>query len=594
MKKRNKSDIKGQKKSKSAGRYKNLWLDNGDKPDLSVLVRQPDKPPSQLKESAKAMKEAMPNTHGDLAEGEVKKPKLTRAEKKALRKKADVIPIGSKSLGKTGRKRDDTPADADVIAKLEDHINKHAAAANTEVVGPPKPSPKVMEASAKPANGYSFNNKPELQTVTKGEDEDWYLTYGKKVKDTGRGMTPSGLPITDFLEGGPFAPPKKEPELQTVTEAANEEWSHEELASKYDELQLELHKVKADYERRLGVRDERITAMEKALFDERQAKRVEQFNNSHTQNFEVAVIELQEENSYLTRDNELLSKEVDSLMDDVDKLQRHMDINNASGISKAPLKTLANQFNIFKSQWTDDPLKAWMKLSPYDPRQVKLLRWYFDSQCDARLVVSEERKVFAKWAARPAPALRWSMRKRDAIRRVPAEVEALRNIGVNTAVLRKPDDWLCKKLQTVIKPASIKHVKLVRNTVNFKDFEILPLAGEACHDAYCKVWQEFKSVTPRHEYDAEVLREEREAKAVASRNTTTGKVVIPVIKAVRAVNDMLDYELSSKKRAELKRQQKAEKKRAKAEASRIKREREEQFEKQFELERIKKAQRLAH
>lgn len=581
MKKGKKSDIKSQKKKKSSGRYSNLWLDNGNGPDLSILIRQPDKPPSKLKESAKAMKVAMPNSHGDLVEGTKAKPKkLTRAEKKARRKKAEVIPINSKSLGKTGREvHKDKPVsppptdNSTQIAKLEAHINKRQAAKNDALVGPPSPSPKVKKASVYDhTRGYDFASKK--QDVP---EDNWYETYGTQIRDTGRGMTPSGLPITDFLEGGPFAPPKKESELQTVTETANEEWTYEELATKYDQLHLDMHTQKTEYETRLEYKDETISNMEKVLFDLRQEKRVEQFNDSHTQNYEVAVIELQEENSYLTRDNELLSKEVDTLMDDVDKLQRHL---NASNNSKPPLKILANQFNIFKVQWRDDPLKAYLRLSPYDPRMTKDLRQFFDNECDVRCMLSEERKVYRKWANQSRKRLRWSVRTRN-------EVKALRNIGVNAAVMRKPEhnDWHCSKLKvTDCNGLADRNIRM----------NILPLTGEASHDAYCKVWEEFKSVTPRTEWEQEVRSKKREAQAKAVQDTVTYKVVKPVLDAIRTVDKVLDYELSSKKRAELKRQQKLEKKRAKAEASRIKREREDSWERDLELERIKKAQRIAY
>lgn len=594
MKKGKKSGIKNQNNNTLA-RYKTLWVKENEDPAKCLIIKKPEPPQFQLKESARAFKDSMSELYGtdkhelDVSadtEPPVKKKKLSKAEKKALRKKADVIPIGSKSLGKTGRSENSThkqwEAERDerlrMAAALEEHIAKDAA--NSSEVAATKlhsvtNTPEKDEATGKATHsGYGFatkstSNVTQLPVKSTSDDvpEDWYKTYGTKVIDTGRGMTPSGRPITDFLEGGPFAPPKKESELHSVTETANkEEWSYEELATKYDDLQLELYKLKEDYERRLGTRDERITAMEKVLFDLRQAERVEQFNTSHTQNFEVAVIELQEENSYLTKENEELREELAQLMDDVDRGFI------ASTNSKPPLKTLANQFELFKVQVRDNPLQTFCNRMGVDQETQGRLRLHFDREFQRREELREkvfpERMVYKRWAWRREDNPVY-VKPRKAVR-LRQEIKGLRRIKNNVANTASYG-WDLAKERLVYKRWANRTTK--------------PMCSKRME--YYQWWMD--NLTPE------------EAHLRALRTTTTAKIIKPILSAVRAVDKVLNYELSPTKRREEKNRHIAKRnakrnaiKKQKEEASRIKREQEKKFERELELERIREAQRIAH
>lgn len=575
---------------KSHPRYKTTWEKEGDgKPDKCLIVKQPlvlseedtttieeaisnistkpEAPPSKLKESAKAMRVAMPNTFGDLVEPDKPSKKLSRVEKKA-RKKADVIPIGSKSLGKTGRTRD---AEAEQIAKLEQHIKDHTTTIDAGIVGPPKPTelqtvtevkaaaPPAKKASVHSITGGTASN--DVVQYDESEGQPWYQSYGKVIRDTGRGMTPSGLPISEFLEGGKYPPVSKK--LQSVTD-----YSHEELATKYDGLQLELQRVKADYERRLEVRDERITSMEKVLFSLRQAERVESFSDAHTKDAGAAIVELRDENDSLTRDNTQLRKEIDNLTDDVEKLERH---NNVSNNSKAPLKTLTNQFELYMVQHRDDPIRNFLRRSGYSLGQCGELRKHFDTEANVRLEANAKRQ--ADRAEYYASGMREKARLKAKTKAesVGNEVFALERIGTRGVVTDCNSAYQLRKEMQVYK--SWGH----RTTT--------PMCAKKLN--YHQWWVD--NLTPE------------DAKLRALRTTTTAKVIKPVLTAARKVNELLNYELSptirkaevdkrkAKKLARIKSMRKEKNK-----ASRIKHDQDQKFEKDLQEERAKEAYRIAH
>lgn len=597
-----KSGIKNQNK-KSLARYQTTWVKSPKGYNKALIVEKPNAIPSapdaELKESTKALKAGFPNAYEDIR---IPEPVLDK------RKRAEVIPIrGQPKLhGVTSPTKEELD---DQIAKLEAHINASSTNEEGAFVGPPKP-----ELSA-------ANDTSSVEVTGKTTHENVHELvpkYGSLIKDVGEGMTPSGQTISSFREGT-WKPTswvvQPESKLHSVT---SNDYTYEELAELYDMQQVEHLEKIASYESRIRYYQELLSLHEKDRYDSKDQRRVAEFTaaskgyeteddlryqidrasayikelqqelsieqrKSGSSEQEVAIIELQEENSYLTLENQEqrkalddMSKEMDLLMYTIDQYSK----NTASEkISNAKLTTLANQFHIYMSQHKDDPLRNFFRYSNYSISQLGVLRNYFDRECEGRIKVSEERRAYRKWANRATYKVGKGLR-------ILNEIKAIRSIGINAAVLRKVEipDGHCKKL------AKVTQCNTDVGAKNVYDKRFRPLTSGIDHDAYCKVWTELTYVMPRQEFDDWRKQVAKEKLYNEVSKTTLFKVVKPIVTAKRAIGKVLNYELSPKKRKEAERIAKLEEKKTLEHASSIKRMREEQFENEINKEVLRRRQ----
>lgn len=605
--KNKKSGIKNQKKK---AWYRAQWVKDAKGKNSCFIVKKPDVITVPLTEAAKAMKVAFPHLYEDVIEPVVSdKKQRKRAEVVSIQGEPELHSVTEASKQDQLSEKEKLSID---IARLESHINATKYDEEGAFVGPPKPelyavpttTPKV-EAISKATPKFEYVLAPKGQVAANDLPK-----YGSCIKDTGVGMTPSGLPISEFLEGGKYPPPKRT-KLHTVT---SNDYTYEELAELYDMQCAEMLELKTHYEQRLSVANDMVAALSKDAYDSKSQKAVagfleashgiekgggtyinrlkEQVDNSAAyikelqteishlknrtfMNEEVAVIELQEDLSYLRLENSEMRKEIEGLQAEAN-LQLYaleqMNKNYARKNSKATLKTLASQYNTYATLHRDDPLRNFFRYSGASISQLGDLRKYFDDECAHRTFLSEERAVYRKWANRERKMLRWAVRTRN-------EIRAIRSIAINAAVLRKVEipDGHCKKLAKVTQCNDV-------GASYIYDVRFRPLASMINHDDYCKVWTEFKAVIPRSEYEDECELKRRREVYDSVKDSNTFKVVKPIVSAVKAVKSVLNYELSSNKRNEAMRKAMLEAKHKAEEASRIKRMREEQFEQEVGTE----------
>lgn len=588
-----KSGSKTQNK-KSLARYRTHWVKDSKGYNEALIVEKPTAIPSapdaKLKESTKALKMGFPTSYEDVPEPieSVQPP----------RKRAEVVDIRGKPVlhGVTTPSKDEL---AEQIARLSEHIEATKVSEEGTFVGPYNPQLSAANDTAK---------SEVIGVTTTATVHELVPKYGSIYKNTGAGMTPSGLPISEFLEGGKY-PPKKTV-LHGVT---SRDYTYEELQELYDMQQVEIMELKTHYEQRINNFKELLGEYEKDTYFSEDQRRVAEFTSASkgyeteddlrykldraaayikelqhdlaieqakhdTVSNDVAIIELQEENSYLELDNqekstiiEDLRSEMDTLMYVIDQSNRH---NAGENRSKATLTTLANQFNIYMAQHKDDPVKNFFRSRPYCMSQLGALRKHFDDECDHRVAMSNERAVFRKWSSRTQAPLGKAIRARNEIIRIRNEIKGIKTIALNAAIMRPPEEgkWYCKKLADVTQCNTDYGASKVYGN------QFRPLASGIDHDAYCKVWKELTHIIPRAEFEVIRKQELRDELYEEVSKTPLFKVVKPLVVAKRSISKLMNYELSSKKRNEAKRTAELELKHATEQASSIKRMREEQFE----------------
>lgn len=568
----------GKKNRKSLARYKSVWVKGKKGKNIALIMEKPDAPTTPLKESAKGMMEAFPHTYGDVIE-----PEISRKQQRA---KASVTPItDAKKLHSVTTGSRDSPTKqelGDQIAKLEAIVNNAASSIeDCEFVGPPKPELSVVQST------------PQVEDVRKSTPAEPVLSQEAANE-----------------------------ELHSVTTHHNGDYNYEELAELCDLYQIEIMQLKVGYDNRIGLLNEHINELGRALHEERQSRNVAEFNAVSSasedkmrkritylndqvknmqdtifslrsqlrltkcqladaqkfnavvsleneklrggQNLEVSVLELQDDLQYLRTENQDLRKEIDLLMYAVDQHNQHY--KHERNKSEATLKTLSNQFHTYMSLHKDDPVRNFLRYSGYGIQRTAELRNHFDKECAVRVLLSEERKVYRKWAGRHTNKVGKALR-------IMGEIRALRSIGL-MAACRRPEeiiDWHCKKLT---KLHSVTDV----GARNIYDSRLRPLASNIDHDDYCKVWAEFKAVIPRAEFEA-LLEHERKEKIYQSvKDKPLFKVVKATMDTGRKIRDVLNYELNSNKRNEAMRVAMIEAKHKAEQASSIKRMREQEFE----------------
>ena len=595
-----KAGIKNQKKS--LARYKSRWVKNLKGKNECFIVEKPSVITTPLKESAKAMKVAFPHSYEDVIEPTVPIGKV--------RERATVHPIRGKPELHTVTKPDEKAELALQIAKLEEHMQ--ATAPDVEGVHI-KPVLTAVPTTAKVEDIRKSTPKFEYVLAPKGQTAaNDLFKYGSVMKDTGAGRTPSGMLISDFLEGGKF-PPKKAV-LHSVT---SDDYTYEELAELYDMQQVEHLEKIASYESRIEYYRDLLSQHEKDVYDSEDQRRVSQFNEVHDgtylnklagnekalrlrveraaetikelqtnlaymskQSGGVTEIELQEDLAYLRHENSELRSEIEGLQAEAnlqlyayDQVSR----NNESN-SKATLNTLSTQYNIYASQHRDDPVLNFFRRSTYCESQAGDLRKYFDDECNHRVDMSNVRGVFRKWASNK------EFKKLGRSVTVRNEVNALRRIGRWAAIIRPIDlpHYHCKKL------LEVTQCNPDTGAGHLFDTRLRPLTSGIDHDAYCKVWDELTYVMTRSEFvDWEQSVTKQKLYDEVSK-TPLFKIVKPLVTAGRKVSKVLNYELSSKKRNEATRKAASERSKAEIQASSIKRMREEQFDADIDKEVIRR------
>lgn len=346
-----------------------------------------------------------------IPEQEAKPPKLSkkarnraRKAEARLRESADIVPISTKA-----DEQMDIAMLENIIDVDEDNekLDKERA-----FVGP---SPQPVSEKVVPIRSQARSDEAELQSGTPSNDDAWVKLYGTNIKDTGIGMTPSGRPISDFLEGGTYPP--KVRKLQSVT---TNEYSYEELAEQNDRLQVKLMEALTSVEHK----NNQLSDMEQALLDVRSAERVEDFNQAHTIEEGAVIQQLEEDICYLERDNTLLRKDVNKLEDEYDLLEAH---HKASEKGETPLSTLANQYRLYMVQHKDDPVRNFLRQrGSTSLGRVKDLKFYLEYEWQISSEVHIESRVYQRWAnkAKVYQAPRKAVRVRQ-------EIKLLRKIQAN-------------------------------------------------------------------------------------------------------------------------------------------------------------------
>lgn len=409
MKKPKKGKGKINNKKCSAG-YKSVWLPNAKGVPTSYILPKPkDKPEFKKKED---IANALSAGNDELTV----KPSL-------LKPRAPVHDINSAREAK-GLKPITTPADAinrqgKVRAVMEEvavyarwaklsadnawHVsdNEQSARETLEIkmrlsgqvghwrqekdqfVGPPIPA---NDAKVSPSNGYAFaNRKPEVRT----------------------GLAPSGLPISDFLQGGKYPPKVSDvtPSNNNRTETGLLKYTGSGVAD-YNWYKNNVNKeyhpdIVSDYENLLDDLSRRTIEWSQAIEDTFEMQ--EKIERLEAQLRESIA---EERPSYLKRElhkareeNEKLKQELWDTKHELSFALWEISVSSgeevsASDLGKASIKTLANQWNIWKVQLRDNPLHTFCVDKGVSIEQERLLRAHFDYESWLRCKISDERFAF--------------------------------------------------------------------------------------------------------------------------------------------------------------------------------------------------------
>lgn len=426
---------------------------------------------------------------------------------------------------------------------------------------PPEQSNYVMltqdlidkEKATKKQGGYSFAyRKPEVKT----------------------GLTPSGKPISDFLQGGKYAP-----KLHSVTtelhsahvakyrSSANDDRCEDTGLLKYPGSSIAgrewyRNNVPPDYTPDIV---HEFDALERDLAKALQSKHILVEDN----------FDLQEENEALKDEIHLLKSEINFAYWEI-SINRGEDVKppsleelrnkhqSSEKVESLSTESLANLFNVFAVRHRDNPLHAFCTVHGVSIEQEQELRAYFDRQCEQRVAVTDERG----WCRRMAKRYKTKPIVHRKAVNIKQEIRQLRAIRSNNAMCKVRDDLPLMKERMVYKRWGTRTAR--------------PMCTERIN--YHQWWVD--NLTPQQSEDRSLMV------------TTTYKVL-------KKAKDILTAELLPWKRKENKQRAiNAAKTKAKlrakslkqktVEASRIKELQEKKLQEQELRQRIREAQRLAY
>lgn len=287
----------------------------------------------------------------------------------------------------------------------------------SEFVGPPKPD------NSSKTNGYSFaNKKPVVKT----------------------GLAPSGLPISEFLEGGKYPPrlhsvtPEWPESVPSPAFLEKEAANNPAFSLTVADVQWYINKMKPDdwpsiirehvYHTGKEWKPDKSKLLGKsgmslkAQFDELErdyaAMQVEHWNER---------VILLDKNEALNEQLGLALQELSFARDQVKMAELHSVTSGhqaSKEVKSLSTSQLANLFNVFKVQVKDNPLHAFCTQLGIGIEQEKQIRAQFDLECSQRLAVSHERNFYRRLAERNK-----LYRTPRVAARVHKEIKSLRRIG---------------------------------------------------------------------------------------------------------------------------------------------------------------------
>lgn len=421
MKKRGKDDgIKSRHKS-SPPRFKTLWLRN-DRDVQRIFVKEADKPNSALKQGARNMAEAFPQSNEEvLKHNPIPEPKGKKA-------KVLQFPSGSKPSGTIGRVRMDHPPDRNIQVLIQREKDWHRKM--TCLVAEDKLYLPASEADARvtielrthysgkaghwrdPEYRQSVEEVTECASPTTTKPTSTHKSvstgygFAYKKPEIKTGLTPSGKPITDFLAGGKYAP-----KVQAVTSSLDEpyigvRWFRNnvppeympDLVHEYEELEREHSRMMVDYQ-----------------FE------VEELYESLSQKQEY-IEEL--EATVKEQDNELADMQQEINLRDWENAHGQ---NTATNKQAPPLKKVATLFTLYKKLYEDNPLRSFLRERGYSYELEKPLHDYFTMQMEQRARLTPEIRALHRIAEKARV-----YKPKCTAHKVMRELKALRKIGVTT------------------------------------------------------------------------------------------------------------------------------------------------------------------
>lgn len=580
MKRKNRGSRKHPKKCNP--RLKSTWVrDKKGIPQQYIAPKDMDD--MKLKESAKVMAEAFPNSNIHITEPV--KNGLTPAQTKRseMKPKAPVYCINAKREEK-GLKPITTPQQIQHTRSVQKFVHEEASvyrkwasrkdwwvskklenAMDTleirlhmtnqlghwkkeqQQVGPPKP-----DAVQSKTIGYGFaNKKPVVKTHE----------------------APSGLPMSEFLEGGKY-PPKKA-DVTQCNKAANDDSRTDTGLRKYNGSGC------ADREWYRNHIPEEYTPDIVHEYDQLEydlSKKILEWAEVVEDN-----AELREEVERLKDENHLMKTELNFAYweisidrgEQVDPPSiQEMRRGKASQVKSLSTKELANLFNVYKVQVRDNILHQFCVYHDLSIEREKEIRQHFDMECDNRIKVSEDRA----WCRRMSARSKLYTTPRKAVR-VMKEIRSLRSVGNKAGY----GAWL---QQHAPSKEYVTQCNL-RSAKRFIRSERKVYAG----------W----SLANRHSDSNKRINNRVAVIQAQIDQHDLDLMKTKKYKFLKAAKDIYNIEINPWERARIKGEQRhksaliaKQKKADKIKASRIKREREDKLEADILRERIREAQRLAH
>jgi len=345
--------------------------------------------------------------------------------------------------------------------------------AKAKFVGPPKPNAitehnigKVSSTLAS-GNAYAFARKKPVVTT---------------------GLAPSGRPISDFLDGGKWPPKKQKLHSVThhpysipsknelviasrnnpafapdvpmlkwyINNYAPDEWP--DIIKDYvyyldgewkpDKKKLASTQATNDYynvgalerDHQRAVSDfyeYKEAAIEQHEQDTRTIDELREYITQLESEFSpVSAVNGSRREYHLDRQVKDLKAQLESVQEENFLMQKELDFahweiaisrdgEDASQVeSPLPVSELATLFNVFKSQWNDDPLNAFCRIYNVPKGKRQALKYKFDRECDLRVLLSDERSYYRRLSRRAKvyEAPRKAVRLRQ-------EIQSLRRLG---------------------------------------------------------------------------------------------------------------------------------------------------------------------
>ena len=390
MKKRGKGDGNTSHRKAPPPRIKSLWI-RGHKDVERIFIQDEERPNSKLKKGARNMAEAFPQSNEEVLrlnpkpEPSGKKAKVLQFKKPVGRVHMDHPPDRNIQV-LIQKEKDwhrkmtclvaeeklfvsDSEADARITIELRTHYSGKAGHWRD-----PEYRQSVEEVTECASN---TSIKPD--NTRKSVSSGYGFAHKKPVIKTG--LSPSGKPISDFLEGGKYPPPSAIPH---AVNAAEEEldtgyrWHKNNMPKEYlTDLYYEYEELLKDHSRMLIDYQCEVEELHDCLLQKQ----------SYIEELEAEV---------KAQDNELSLKQQEINLINWSAAYRQDATNTQAPplkVANKSLASIASEFNTYKKLYEDNPLRSFIRERGYSFEVEKQLRDHFDSECKKRLEANTKRKA---------------------------------------------------------------------------------------------------------------------------------------------------------------------------------------------------------